>query len=161
MLLFTTIMTSFSAHGGGGGGSGTLRHLILSWAVALMPECVHFVNQRLTRRGESQSQSWSKESASSLELHVLPMKKDVIELDIKDMGCVACIHKIDGALRKSSSNVIESSSWLNEGVGAGAKGGKASVSFQYANEEHRESLVNDIISSVTEAGFDCALHVDK
>lgn len=131
-----------------------LYQLALSWAVALMPELVHFANQRSQMYGGSLS---SRTLSGGDLLSDGVSKEKVIELDITGMGCVACINKIDGTLRKLNTHIIEASSWLNEN----SNGGKARVTFQYTNEANKESLVKDIVSSVKEAGFDCALSIDE
>jgi hypothetical protein len=136
ILLMTTI-NSFRA-------GMQMNQIILSWAVSLMPEFVHFINIRSERNEQSRQREVESSTVSSQE--------DVIELDIKGMGCVACINKIDRVLRISDT-IIEASSWLNED----SKGGKARVAFRYPNEKMKRSIVADIMDSIKDAGFDCRL----
>lgn len=144
MLLFTTL-NSFSTYGG-----KQIFQLVLSWAVALMPEFIHYLNQKLAKKEMVQSKEDSLSASGLLET-------ETIEFDIKGMGCVACINKIDGTLRSLNNNIIEASSWLN----SEEKGGKARVSIQYNDKAKRDSLVREIISSVKDAGFDCKLQAGK
>lgn len=141
ILTFTT-MKSFSSR-------RRMYQLIVSWAVTLLPEFVHFINIRSEGR-KGQERLRQIEEVSNFP------NEDEIELEIEGMGCVSCINKIDRTLR-NLENIVEASSWLNED----SKGGKARVIFRYDNEGIKENLVNDIISSISGAGFDCKLLVDK
>lgn len=129
VMMITTI-TSFSAH-------RQMYQVILSWAVALMPEFLHLINSR------SATKELSCEESSKFP------NKNVIELDIEGMGCVACINKIDRTLKHSDHNIIEASSWLNEDT----KGGKAKVVVRYNDEQNLDKIVNDIVSCIEDAGF--------
>jgi len=153
ILLFTTI-TAFSKH--------KIIQVGLAWVVALMPEFVHVVNQRMSKihakiqtgtlaGSASASTSTSISSALSTEEY---MHRAVIELDIKDMGCVACINKIDGTLRSLGQNVIEAQSWLNTD---GTKGGKARVEVGLGDLELFDVKVQEMIGLVKDAGFQCEI----
>lgn len=82
------------------------------------------------------------------------MHRAVIELDINDMGCVACINKIDGTLRSLGQNVIEAQSWLNTD---GIKGGKVRVEVGLGDLELLDGKVEEMIGLVKDAGFQCEI----
>ena len=145
ILLFTTITsTLFSKR--------TIIQVGLAWAVALMPELVHVVNQRMSKmHSGSASENTSISTLPSGEEY---MHRAVIELDINDMGCVACINKIDGTLRSLGQNVIEAQSWLNTD---GIKGGKVRVEVGLGDLELLDGKVEEMIGLVKDAGFQCEI----
>jgi len=153
ILLFTTITsTTFSKH--------KIIQVGLAWVVALMPEFVHVVNQRMSKmHAENQTVISSGSASENTSISTLPsseeyMHRAVIELDIKDMGCVACINKIDGTLRSLGQNVIEAQSWLNTD---GIKGGKVRVEVGLGDLELLDGKVEEMIGLVKDAGFQCEI----
>jgi len=137
ILLFTTI-ASFPHN--------KAAYVVLSWCIAFMPEAIHYTNQSLARGDRLEGDTASPSSG-------LPIIRTVIELDIKDMGCVACIKKIDGTLRKLNPNIVEASSWLNED----AKGGKARVIVDTLTRDDVDNIVEGIVASVKDRGFQCEI----
>ena len=140
ILLFTTIQT-FSKR--------KIVQLSLAWGVALMPELVHVMNQRMAKVN-----SKNRESTLPVNKPSVYAQTAVIEFNIKDMGCVACINKIDGILQTSERNVIEAKSWLNND---GLKGGTARVEVEIENLDFLDRKVEEMIGLVKGAGFQCEM----
>jgi hypothetical protein len=140
VLLFTTIQT-FSKH--------KIAQLSLAWAVALMPEAVHVTNQRIAKIS-----SKNREILLSTRKPIICTHTAVIDLNIKDMGCVACINKIDGVLQTSERNVIVAKSWLNIDD---IKGGKARVELELERLDFLDETVEKIVRLVKDAGFQCEI----
>lgn len=143
LLLYTTI-TTFSKE--------KVVHFVFSWLVAFMPEFVHIVNSKNDGHRKAPRMTAMTESSAV----VLP-KQIVVELDVQDMGCVACINKINGSMRTFNSNVIEAKSWLNED---GVKGGKTRVVYQVeqeATDEMVQQATEEICKVVKDAGFQCEI----
>jgi hypothetical protein len=144
LLLYTTI-TTFSRD--------KMYYFLISWFVAFMPELVHIVN--VSKYASSDD---NNNKAPSLIVESDHPKLIVVELDIQDMGCVACINKINGSMRSSSSssclNVVEARSWLNED---GVKGGRTRVVYQVeeATKEVVQNATEEAMKVVKDAGFQC------
>lgn len=135
LLLYTTI-TTFS--------KDKVLHFVLSWFVAFMPELVHIVNLKYMSHGKVQLPVVMESDSQKLI---------VVELDIKDMGCVACINKINGSIRTSCSNVVEAKSWLNED---GVKGGRTRVVYQVegaTEEDVVQKATEETLRIIKDAGF--------
>lgn len=133
ILLFTTI-TSFSRR------SLPLQYVAVSWVVAFMPEIVHITNEILAGRKKVDRILSSTGDGT----------RYIVQLGLKDMGCVACINKIDGTLRKFGNNIIDHSSWLNSD---GVKGGKARAVVNVSNGIKIESITAEIVSALEKVGF--------
>ena len=118
------------------------------WAVALLPEALDFWNR-------SQQQATSVIVGSNEKPHLTPDTAPwsaTLQLEIPTMGCVACINKIDTALRNAGqSRVVQASSSLNP---LGAKGGYAKVKILAETRQEIDSLTQSLIRSVEEAGFE-------
>ncbi|GFH52452.1 hypothetical protein CTEN210_08928 [Chaetoceros tenuissimus] len=145
ILLFTSIQ-SFSVNG------WRILQLFLSWCIALMPELIHFKNELNTQHTVNDAMYDGLASVNDC-------RKAVVELDIQDMGCVACINKIDATLRSSSDlGIQDAKSWLN---GDGVKGGKAKIELiledSYSNENTIDLVVEKIVNLVKSTGFQCSL----
>ena len=63
------------------------------------------------------------------------------------MGCVACINKIDKALRQVGDQVVSAKSMLKD------SGGEARVQIVANSNSEIQSLVASLMTSVSEAGF--------
>ena len=116
-----------------------------------MPEMIYF-------RNELNAQHAVKDAIYD-GLAGINCKKVVVELDIQDMGCVACINKIDATLRSSTDlGIQDAKSWLN---GDGIKGGKAKIELILENsssdEKTIEVVVDEIVNLVKSSGFQCSL----
>lgn len=144
ILLFTSIQ-SFSIK------ASSILQLFLSWCIALMPEIIHFKNELNAQHAVN--------DAIYDGLAGINCKKVVVELDIQDMGCVACINKIDATLRSSTDlGIQDAKSWLNSD---GVKGGKAKIELiledSYSDENTIELVVDEIVNVVKKSGFQCSV----
>lgn len=72
------------------------------------------------------------------------------------MGCVACVNKVDTSIRlcKLAGNIRGETSWLTEGS---TKGGKAELSISARSREEIETIVEEVVSAVSSAGFRCTV----
>lgn len=108
--------------------------------MAFMPEIVHITNEILAGRKKVDGNLSSSGDGT----------RYIVQLGLKDMGCVACINKIDGTLRKFGNSIIDNSSWLN---GDGVKGGKAKAVVNVSNGIEIESITTEIVSALEKVGF--------
>lgn len=77
-----------------------------------------------------------------------------LNLKIEDMGCVACINKIDSTIRNLfPGNIASATSWLSDVE----KGGEAKIVLRSSDKDEIESITSDIISAVQGSGFKCQL----
>ena len=116
-----------------------------------MPEMIHFKNEV--------NAQYAVNDAIYDGLAGINCKKAVVELDIQDMGCVACINKIDATLRSSTDlGIQDAKSWLNSD---GIKGGKAKIELiledSYSDENTIELVVDEIVNLVKKSGFQCSV----
>lgn len=97
----------------------------LRWLIALLPEMVHVWNNAKVRREKPPLQHHQQQPSSYTSEPNAPTME--VKVEIPTMGCVACINKIDAALRQVPY-VMEASSSLNP---FGAKGDMPSSRLQY------------------------------
>lgn len=117
---------------------------IIPWLVTLMPEMVHFINKRNQRK-----QTFNK-NISQEETDLTHQVK--LNIDVLDMGCVACINKIESTLRHTFDNIINLHSYLHDN----SKGGEVSIKLSVKKNEIK-SVTNDIINAIEVNGFKCKL----
>jgi len=131
--------------------SRTFASLVLNWCIALMPEIVYLVNQRQIFTQNQTSGDFSQ-----------PLDhwgyEATIHLKIKDMGCAACVNKINESMRRLDKNngdkyIKRAESWLNDEE----KGGRARLVIALSNEDEIDILVKDAVQIVERAGFHCTL----
>jgi hypothetical protein len=111
--------------------------------IALLPEMVHLYNKY-----SAPAPSSSKFPALENEL----LHQVDIELDIKSMGCAACIASINHALRQQN-HVISAWSELKP---FGAKGGTASIRLGVSSPNDVAEHIQALIQAVAKTGFDGA-----
>jgi len=111
------------------------------WSVALLPEALHVFNRYLEDR---------QKRTAAAKVRTMPWQA-TIQLDIPTMGCVACINKIDAALRNvAPDRVVEAEAALNP---LGAKGGQAKVRVMATSRDEIDQLLESLVLSVEKAGF--------
>merc|ERR1712183_873537 len=95
--------------------------------------------------------------ASTIESETGHMLDAILELNMPDMGCVACIRKIDSSIRlcPSASIIRDSSSWLNDNKDE--KGGKARVLLKVSSEEQAKEFVQEVTNAIEKSGLRCKL----
>jgi copper chaperone CopZ len=117
------------------------------FSLALLPEMVHWSNNYRTRK-------WTIKKRIKIE-HGHPhtqLQEAQIELDIPTMGCVACINKIDAAIRSTAPlQIISSESWLDS---ARRKGGNSLIRLSVSSKEEADFIAESIVEKVEQAGFD-------
>ncbi len=134
ILLYYTV-TSFSLK--------EVKFIVL-WLVTLMPEIVHMIN---ITKGRKQM---SKPSIQNENTFITDLNIQVL-----DMGCVACINKIESTLaRDFPDSIVHVNSRLNDVE----KGGEVSIKVLSSDKEF-QSITDGIMSSIEKAGFKCKLHV--
>lgn len=110
----------------------------LRWLIALLPEMVHVWNNAKVRREKPPLQHHQQQPSSYTSEPNAPTME--VKVEIPTMGCVACINKIDAALRQVPY-VMEASSSLNP---FGAKGGYAVVKIAIPQSQtHDEVLASE------------------
>ena len=116
--------------------------LIMSWTLTFTPEIVGFLN--IKKRNTSQ-----KEFVVTVDD---TEKIKVIDLYVTDMGCVACINKIESTVRKSYPNdMLRIESRLNDS----RKGGQVRLFFKSSSTQTAKIISKEVISLIHGAGFDC------
>jgi hypothetical protein len=143
-----------------------------TWGMALLPEFIHWRNNRVARRYASDAlQGASKRTINGEHSHGPGLFE--VNISVPSMGCVACIQKVSSSLRKeageggelSLSNldftVEDASSWLLPESGNKAKrGGQARVIISTKSS----TITNDMTTmaaqrlcdAMADAGFqDC------
>jgi copper chaperone CopZ len=137
-LLSLTIASRFSKHVHYSSLSSWATGTALRWTLALLPEALHLWNNRddylAPKRKLAVPNTQYKLGA-------------VVQLDIPTMGCVACINKIDKALRQVGDQVVSAKSMLKD------SGGEARVQIVANSNSEIQSLVASLMTSVSEAGF--------
>lgn len=113
-----------------------------TWSLALLPEVVHFINNRRVSK---------RRMISNGELHG-NSKRLLVNLNIPTMGCVACINKIDTTIQ-NFEHAIDGSSKLNS-IG---KGGTGTVLLECSNDTDAGTITKKLIESLTNAGFPCEI----
>jgi copper chaperone CopZ len=131
--------------------SRTFASLALNWCIALMPEIVYLVNQKQVFT-QNQTSGDSSQPLDHLGYEA------TIHLKIKDMGCAACVNKINESMRRLDKNngdkyIKRAESWLNDEE----KGGRARLVVAISNEDEIDILVKDAVQIVERAGFHCTL----
>lgn len=108
-----------------------------------MPEIVYLWN-KLAIRFYGQS-----EETTDTGLQVVANAK--ITVNIPNMGCVACVNKIDSAIRNCSfsENITQEKSWLKD------EGGMAEVLVQTENREELDKMAAELQQAIGVAGFKC------
>lgn len=114
------------------------------WMVALSPEFLHLWNV-FNENNRHQSSS----TTSTIPVTNMPFQA-TLKLDIPTMGCVACINKINSAL-KENGRILEAHSELNP---LGAKGGHATVRVASQTRDELDQLFEAIVESIENAGFE-------
>jgi copper chaperone CopZ len=126
----------------------------LRWSISLLPEVVDLWNRYSHYKPIATASATTQEPANRFTSTVaLPSLKMTVKLDIPTMGCVACISKIDAALRQAApGRVVEATSFLNP---LGAKGGQASIQLEAVQSPvEMDQILESLIKSVQAAGFD-------
>lgn len=129
--------------------SRALAPFVLNWCVALMPEIVYFANQSRV--------SYQERASDDSSLHHW-MYEATIHLKIKDMGCAACVNKINESMRrldKKDDDICIKR--MESGLNDEEKGGWATLVLALSNEDEIDILVKDAVQTVEEAGFQCVL----
>jgi hypothetical protein len=165
LLLFLTV-TMYS--------SFPLRSHIIRWGVALMPESVDLWNNYLRSRslttkaattiiggnvGAVQELSCdNKKHDNQNSMPQFPYKA-TIRLNIPTMGCVACINKIDSALRNAidPGRVLNASSSLSDD----GKGGCATLELLCTSKEEIGGVVHLLEEAISRAGFGDMFSLDS
>ena len=137
-LLYLTIISRFSKHVHHSSLSSWAMATTLRWVLALLPEVLHLWNNR------DEYLVPKRKLATTKNQYNLDA---VVTLDIPTMGCVACINKIDKALRQVGDQVVTAKSKLKE------SGGEARVQIVANSNSEIQSLVASLINSVNDAGF--------
>lgn len=76
-----------------------------------------------------------------------------LKLNIPTMGCVACVKKVNSAIRgcnSAAAHILDESSWLT-----GVKGGEAEVIIRGSTIEEIGEIVEEVVTAVKDAGFRC------
>lgn len=134
------------------------RSWFFRWVVALMPEALHLWNTR-PRDASIDIQASSESSLNKSMDSSLPSLQARLELEIPSMGCVACINKIEKAIRQKDLQENEGSSpvqykHVSSGLlPLGMKGGQATVVLEGQSRKHIKDDVDRILDRIAEAGF--------
>lgn len=159
-------------------GMSSIPQVTVRSILALLPEGLHFWTGYHNQRYRNQAQTKSKEEGTEDPLNSSnestsakmesvtknveveePIKGSinmVLELDVPTMGCVACINKIDGLMRKSQeqstgSNKVRSISSILDPEKA--KGGKTLVQLSVGSAEEAEEIGNGLVEQLDKMGF--------
>ena len=76
-----------------------------------------------------------------------------LKLNIPTMGCVACVKKVNSAIRgcnSAAAHILDESSWLT-----GVKGGEAEIIIRGSTIEEIDQIVDEVVAAVKVAGFRC------
>jgi len=139
VLLFSTI-TSITTR------KVDLIRIVFSWIVAVTPEIVHFLN---VKRREKLQRRQSINTQQDLQCK--------LELQISDMGCVACIQKIESTLWNSfPDNIVDAAARLHKDKRG--KGGEARIVINCSSAGETEDIIQGIIRKIEESGFNCQLN---
>lgn len=128
-----------------------VTHLLIPWIIALMPEWIHLSNRFSVKRFTFAKQRENEDTTGGNQLLTAQL-----DMNIRGMGCVACIKKIDSSTRNSSANVSSASSWLLPKDNSDQKkGGKAMIVLKGTSVQDLESTATKVIEAVVAAGFHC------
>lgn len=118
--------------------------LIVSWFVTLMPELIHVLNMKRRNQHHNTLKKRFVEEGND------GMFTNDLKLQVSDMGCVACINKIENTMRnKFPESVVDVSSSLYDTE----KGGEVLIKLMAKNEEESVSISNDIAEAIQSIGF--------
>ena len=126
-----------------------ISFVVVSWSMALLPEALHWHNNRIAATAASTNVKQFAGSPQTVQ----------VELAIPSMGCVACINKVSGSLRNlelgdSIYSVQEASSWLSNDESGNKAGGQARVLLQVDATASLDKVSNQLCEAVRQAGFD-------
>jgi len=142
-VLFVATVSTFPIHHSRAAIVKWTQYSLIRWAVALMPEMVHFWNIHVGERVRQRGIVGDGKAAATSTC--------TIEMTIPTMGCVACINKIDSSMRHCAPNQIEEAkSWLEPS----GKGGRAFVRGLASTQQEAESLAESLVDAVRQAGFE-------
>jgi copper chaperone CopZ len=142
-----------------------LQTHLIRWIISLLPEIVSIYNTLTTAQiSTSTSPSSSVPTISGGDSVMLVENNESLSDDvtynkvtakftIPTMGCVACINKINSAIRSvtaGSDRIIQSSSQLNDND---TKGGEAIVEFICVSDSEHDTIIQEIQNSISNAGF--------
>lgn len=114
---------------------------LLRLSLAFLPEVIDVWNRILLLWWKKKTE----EGANSAKILV------VLEIDIPSMGCVACINKIDGAIRQSApSQIVDAKSWLDPNK---PKGGGATIQCAVDSMGELNDVRDSILSTIERSGF--------
>ena len=141
ILLFTTV-TSLSIE------KSQVVRMTLSWLIAIMPEIVHYINKSDFRARTNPNEKSNTEG----------LMETYIKINIENMGCVACINKIDSIVRNTFyGNVPRFYSWLHDSEKAG---GTMQIILEGDQSEGEiKSNTKRIVAALRKNGFTCQIEV--
>ena len=140
ILLFTTI-SSISVK--------KYTFLVVSWIITLMPEIVHFINNGFSFRKEGQNVRKISKSMEGSSMQIKYIFK------VNNMGCVACINKIESTIKKKFPQSIHH---MNSSLYVEEKGGEVEIILSSVEEKKKELVSNGIMNVIQESGFECELN---
>jgi len=111
-------------------------------ALAFLPELVHVwntVTRKVLLKTKKESDGFEASNSSNYLYQV--------EFTIPGMGCVACINKINNALRQNLA-VLDSEAWLED------TGGRARIQYKVERKSEAEPMTQSLVQAVQAAGFD-------
>ncbi|KAL7439733.1 hypothetical protein ACHAXM_008183 [Skeletonema potamos] len=116
--------------------------------LAFLPELVYIFNS-LERI------QWRKQKDHVLLQHAHAVTAK-LQLTISNMGCIACVNKIDTSIRQCGSvnSIIQEKSWLTEGP---QKGGMAELQLSSPSTEEMDKVIQDVVIAIKKAGFECKI----
>jgi len=142
LLLYLTVVSRFSKHGHHTSIGSWAAATVLRWGLALLPEALHLWNNR----DDIYERIVPKRKLAATNPYKL---QAVVELEIPTMGCVACINKIDKALRQVGDQVLTAKSTLHEA----SSGGQAHVQIAANSHSEIHATVASLTDAVNKAGF--------
>ena len=131
------------------------RWTVVSLCLAFLPESVdiytNLSRQRQTNRSiQNVTNDQSIAPTSLTSSNVMEAK---LKLNIPTIGCVACVKKVNSAIRgcnSAAAHILDESSWLT-----GTKGGEAEVIIRGSSIEEIDQIVEEVVTAVKVAGFRC------
>jgi copper chaperone CopZ len=123
---------------------------VLSSFLAFLPELVYTFNSL-------EANQWTKQKNPSNNNAVTAK----LQLAIPSMGCVACVNKIDTAIRQceSTARITQEKSWLlthgQKLTSPDEKGGMAELIISASSKEEIDNIIKNVVNAVKEAGFEC------
>ncbi len=116
--------------------------LSMTWFLTFTPEIVALINHRRYLVSHEQF----VEIMGKTEVEPI-----VVDLIVENMGCVACINKIESSMENSfPKKLMRVESWLHHVK----KGGQVRLFINASNEESK-GITKQAISLIQKAGFDC------